>query len=269
MGRRAGPHHIPFLLVTTVCLGCCSSPSGNDQTPPDSLRTEEKEDGDGFGKAARGKGVVDLYVDSWIPHKFLMPTSPAESAKFYIGTIGYQAFGGDNRGTQKGGNARTRHWVSLELKPGGGFRVLGEVKRIGLTHGYWKTGGKWAKPNVDRAGDSGLSSHVKSDGGHVVVEMKGSAGNPLVAHAPSIDYEYSVRLAVVTNPDTQKREIRAWLSGSHDGYPNYSVWLGTKCLYVHDYGGHKQELESLFPPMEWEVPEPGGAVPSGVVPYPE
>lgn len=56
--------------------------------------------------------------------------------------------------------------------------------------------------------------------------INGSGDNPLVNPSPNIDYNVKVTLDW-TNSTSPKVSV----SGSHDGYPGYEVYLGTQRIY--------------------------------------
>jgi len=69
--------------------------------------------------------------------------------------------------------------------------------------------------------------------------------NPLVTLSPDIDYD----LELVIKYDALGGTYT--LSGSHDGFPCYEVFVGHQAIYTHDSG--TQTITSLFPPQEFSV----------------
>jgi hypothetical protein len=78
-----------------------------------------------------------------------------------------------------------------------------------------------------------------------------SADNPLASGVlwDNIDYDFTLILDF-TDPANPTYS----LSGSHDGFPAYEIYIGDKRIYDHDPISTGQGLPSLGPPMEYPVP---------------
>jgi hypothetical protein len=78
-----------------------------------------------------------------------------------------------------------------------------------------------------------------------------AADNPLVwTVSPDIDYDLEL-LVDFADP----RQPTYHLSGSHDGFPCYEMFVNDTLLYSHDSGS--ETLVSLFPPQEHSVNQSG------------
>ena len=77
-----------------------------------------------------------------------------------------------------------------------------------------------------------------------------SADNPLVSGAlwDNIDYDFTL---IIDLTDAQNPKYS--LTGSHDGFPAYEVYIGDKRVYEYDPIVTGEGLLSLGPPMEKDV----------------
>ena len=98
----------------------------------------------------------------------------------------------------------------------------------------------------ETAPKTGVTAHSVRAGNVVTVHIVGSVPNPLVLLLPNIDYEFefSIDFEDQNNP-------RFLLTGAHDGFPNYEVYVNERQVYGYVHGD--QWPISLFPPMEWIV----------------
>jgi Protein of unknown function (DUF3238) len=62
--------------------------------------------------------------------------------------------------------------------------------------------------------------------------------------APAIDYDFEF---------TFDAYGACRLSGKHDGFPAYEVFVDGKLMYSHDPRDTGERPESLFPPMEHDI----------------
>lgn len=82
----------------------------------------------------------------------------------------------------------------------------------------------------------------------VRVDFSASAGNPLQLGAPAIDWAFTVTV------DSTNSSVPTYtLTGSHDGFPGYDVYIGSQLIYGHDPTVTGDGVGSLFPPMEYSV----------------
>lgn len=203
--------------------------------------------------ATSNQGVIDVMVEAWIPDATIQ--APPGS--------GYDYFYGDGRGLKKHGSARMSHWLKIQLAPGGGVTPLDEKRGCGETYGLSR--GKLYKAT---APTTKMTSKITTSGTDVIIKINGAANNPLVKGSPDVDCYFTLRLRVVTLKNGQRR-IHCWLSGQHDGFPNYWVWVGPQNLHVHEHKLGSQSPWSLAGWGEWKVAPPANGNPTAVVNYPE
>lgn len=190
---------------------------------------------------------VSLYFDAFIPQdKIENPQAIISSSDF---------FKGDNRGFEYGGSYRIRQTYLIDL-------LAENPKPIALSQDVGPTTGLDSNGNVvarGQAGNEGLSVEVSREGEKVESEVVATATNPLVPFAPALDYEYDLSLELA-------QENLLWtLTGDHDGFPAYSVYIGETLVYSHDPIKEGQSPLSLFPPKEFEVDESGTLMVSDVL----
>lgn len=78
-----------------------------------------------------------------------------------------------------------------------------------------------------------------------------NASNPLVNLAPGIGYTVTIT-ADYTTPSTPKYSI----SGTHDGFPAYEIYINGTRVYQHDPMATGDGPGSLFPPEEYTISIP-------------
>lgn len=76
-----------------------------------------------------------------------------------------------------------------------------------------------------------------------------NSNNPLVTGSPAINY--TLKLTINRDSNTYT------LTGTHDGFPAYEVYINGKRIYEHDPLETGEGLGSLFPPEEHSVNETG------------
>ncbi len=171
-------------------------------------------------------------------------------------------FEGDKRSWDKDGEARIKQkftLISVASVDSDGFLEGSEHKSCGETRSYDKptsldtagnltatakadtVKGKPLKIDWDTASTSGISIATPSKPATRKVKLKfdGSAGNPLVT-GPAIDYNLEIELDTT---DPEKTTYK--LTGTHDKFPSYEVYINGKRVYEHDESGHSPI--DLFP----------------------
>jgi hypothetical protein len=76
-------------------------------------------------------------------------------------------------------------------------------------------------------------------------------GNPLRPDGPGINADLTVTLQQTRGGPVQYR-----ITGAHDGFPGYLLFLNDDEIYRFDPRAEGQTPLSLFPPMEWDVAVP-------------
>ena len=84
----------------------------------------------------------------------------------------------------------------------------------------------------------------------VEVFCKAAASDPLVFGAPDLDYEFTI---IIDRTDPSQPVYSH--TGSHDGFPDYEVFINHKLIFGFDAVANNQTAISLEPPMEWDVDE--------------
>lgn len=82
----------------------------------------------------------------------------------------------------------------------------------------------------------------------VIVTMKMSTGDPLVAGAPHIDWELIITLFTW---DPLRPEYT--ITGDRDGYPAHDIYINTVLVDSHDPTVTGEGIISLYPPMEHHI----------------
>jgi cell wall-associated NlpC family hydrolase len=83
--------------------------------------------------------------------------------------------------------------------------------------------------------------------GHTIIQALVIGANPLAAGSPTIDAD----LALDFYYDAGALKCR--VSGDHDGFPAYELYLDGRLVYSHDPVAQSQTPVSLFPPAEFDV----------------
>ena len=84
----------------------------------------------------------------------------------------------------------------------------------------------------------------------VKAHLYGGAGNPLVAGAPAIDWDLTLTI------DTSGATPHWTLTGAHDGFPAYEVYVNGQTLYTYSPGPGPYgfgDILKLFPPLDVNV----------------
>lgn len=161
--------------------------------------------------------MIDVWIDAFIPEGTLSLDGGLVS--------GYIGFYGDARGFEKGGGARLAQWLVLQIHPNGTFKILANRKSVGTTVGIRKD----MSTVTAKESASGLEATVRQSGTKIAIEIRGTGTMPLLTRSPAIEYQYVLELQAVRNGIACSRK------GRHDGFPNYSVWLGNRRIYGHEH----------------------------------
>ncbi len=84
----------------------------------------------------------------------------------------------------------------------------------------------------------------------VSITCRCEASNPLVTGAPAISYSIVI-IIDKTDPAAPKYSI----TGTHDGFPAYVIYINNKRVYQYDPLATGEGPLSLFPPEEHDVNE--------------
>lgn len=109
----------------------------------------------------------------------------------------------------------------------------------------------------DRGFASTSNMHVdvtRVNAHQVKAHLYGGAGNPLVSGAPDIDWDLTLTI------DTSGSKPHWTLSGKHDGFPAYEVYVDGQTLYTYSPGPGPYglgDIVKLFPPLDITVNSSG------------
>lgn len=164
---------------------------------------------------------------------------PAPAVKGPLGT-----FGGDGRSFKaSGGTARTTQKVLVETDPGRrASPIISKAADIGETHLLADDGSIAKSATASSEGMKATGS--RDDSGSAVIQIKGSADNPLATPSFSIDYD----LQVEASPSGRSISM----TGTQDGFPAIEVYVTnssgqTTTLYQFDPASVNNGVMSLFP----------------------
>lgn len=175
-----------------------------------------------------GEEQFDVVVDVYIPFPSVMN------------------FAGDNRGPSLDPKRTSRmvQTASVESDPNiSQSPILNSTAETGTTTAFlpfapYVATGKASTENMTTTG-----SRTNANGGdNATVNINGSASNPLIP-APAIDYSFQITLTPGQAPS---------VSGSHDGFPAYTVTVldkNGKVVGTYQYTPQSEsEVGKLFPP---------------------
>ena len=157
-------------------------------------------------------------------------------------------FGGDNRNASWDGSYRTYQKFTIDTGPTD--YSVSYYEDTGTTYRYtYDLFGNLIGTSSGKAPLSDLSYTKRISGGNLYLDCRVSSSNPLVAGAPAIDYEFTVRV---------NRTGGVQLTGKHDGFPAYEFWRkksggSAELIWSHDPRKTGEGLGSLLPPMEHDV----------------
>lgn len=240
-----------------------------------------------YGVVAEPIGTVSRAVD--IKLRVFIP-APAVS----LDLPGTDAFAGDNRSfSYSGGTSRAEIHATLTFGSQHRWPQL-QVHNIafGTTHaydqadtsdvagkpGWWKSINSGATPtatdtlartadNLDIAQSYTYPPTAESywpEGPIAALAyLKVNAANPLQSLAPAINADLYLYLKEYNG------KIYYKLSGTHDGFPAYELYVDQCRIYSHDPAAQNQSPASLFPPSEYSVGEPGITAGWAELPCPE
>jgi hypothetical protein len=101
------------------------------------------------------------------------------------------------------------------------------------------------------ASTDGMHVDVTRVNAHQVkAHLYGGAGNPLVFGAPAIDWDLNLTI------DTSGSKPHWTLTGAHDGFPAYEVYVNGQTLYTYSPGPGPYgfgDILKLFPPLDVSV----------------
>lgn len=154
----------------------------------------------------------------------------------------YHEFSTDSRNIPtKGGSARQWTYVVVDLCSDH-TEVL-KIHGVGESHGFkleWNDANQRFEEVMykARADASGMTETVSAlQQGHVKIHMKASTAIPFIRAiphmktgpqvAPAIDYEYTITLSKIGN------KVKADITGTHDGFPGYEIYIGKMLVYYH------------------------------------
>jgi uncharacterized protein DUF3238 len=180
-------------------------------------------------------------------------------------------FAGDDRGFDANATSfRTRQTVGLVSEQSASSSGVGTpaVEAVGESKAYAPdalAGDDRIDPADDDAtlGDCHLlhargtastsNMHIdvtRVNGHQVKAHLYGGAGNPLVAGAPAIDWDLTLTI------DTSGATPHWTLTGAHDGFPAYEVYVNGQTLYTYSPGPGPYgfgDILKLFPPLDVNV----------------
>ena len=182
---------------------------------------------------------VSFYFDAFIPQATI------GNPQGIISSI--DLFEGDNRGFEYRGSYRARQTFSVDLLAEDP-QLIALDQDTGETIGLDSDGNEVAR---DKANTNGFDVDVDREGESIKIEADVRVGNPLVSLSPNIDYDYELSVSV------SDKQLNWELTGDHDGFPAYSVYIGEELIYGHDPIAENQTAFSLFPPAEFSVNESG------------
>jgi hypothetical protein len=217
-------------------------------------------------------GQFDISFSSFIPSDHV---GGPPNARCGFPPLNRLSFEGDNRGFSASATKfRTRQIVSVaadEAVDDDGLIAGTDKNLVGATRSYAPDA--LADGKIDAADDDGVLGDCKLlhaegtastsdmhidvtriDEKKVQVHLHGGAGNPLVFGAPDIDWDFSLEIDVSGSSPT-------WtLTGDHDGFPAYEIYINGKTIYTYSPGTPPfgfNDLRALFPPLDVSVSKSG------------
>jgi hypothetical protein len=200
--------------------------------------------------------IVSIYADAFIQLDRLP----------FVPPFPYFAFEGDGNGRPFARlPGRCRIWSQITVDLTAPSPVVSQGHDSNPTTGYYyksKTyvgpAGPYQLPDTSveysdtaKAGTGGMTESASRSGSSVVVSLRGVGTNPIQLGAPAIDYAYNITLTPAG--DLLKYSV----SGSHDGFPWYGLFIGDALVERHHAYERDQTPLSLFPPMEFGVSTSG------------
>lgn len=181
---------------------------------------------------------------------------------------GTTIFEGDNRTFNKNATSfRCRQKVTVVpveslnasgLKPGSIENLVGTTRKYDPATSLDSQGNLTAAARADMVQgppmmlEYGVASnadmHVsvtRSGARRLRVMLQGSAANPLVFSAPAIDWNIIIDIDA-----TDRGRPKYTVTGSHDGFPAYELYLFDQRIYAYDPVAAGETPLALFPPMD-------------------
>jgi hypothetical protein len=212
--------------------------------------------------------MLDITINTFIPDDHY--PCPSYTPCYWYGERGWTGTG-DDRSWNRYGSSRTTQIVAI-LQPrssaylidgapmydvgrsetydidtsvDGGFRLTSEA-RNDWTWGYpMKL--EWGYP-------SGATLQCNTTGNSAVnmeLHCQGNEATPLIWYAPGITYDFYIDFWFHADDANESIRVEYLVRGSHDGFPNYEIYVGNQLIYSHDYVAHGQSIASLGPPAEF------------------
>ncbi len=178
-----------------------------------------------------GNEVFSIVVRSYIPNAYVFTPFPVPAV-----------FLGDNRGPRpNAASYRTEQSAIIETDPNiSANPLLSSSSAVGTTVGIFPS--LEAPYTTVESGQSeptfslSVSRTDANSGNNAVINLSGSAGNPLVAAPASlknIDYQFQLTIT-----PTKDGRFTIGVSGSHDAFPSYEIYVtpqGGKATQVYQF----------------------------------
>jgi len=178
---------------------------------------------------------VDVYMDAFIPYAKVKTPDPTAVHSYYPYRP-YHAYGGDNHMEPiKKGSARIWYTVEVDLcKPEN--PLIDKKHGVGLSKAYYYTKDKYGRITGEafdsKYGDtSSLKEQISVIQGQIPkvnVHITASAPIPFGLMPPTVDLDINIQLNRIGS------NVVYAISGTHDGFPDYSIFIGDKNVYFHD-----------------------------------
>ena len=197
------------------------------------------------------------------PLLYFDPDGKAEfkvTVRTYIPNANVGPFLGDYRGPQsEGGTNRTQQIVRVETDPKvSGQPLLSATGETGRTIAVLPTGSPGVPLVLTGKAQGEFSAGAKrteaNKGNNVLLNVEGSASNPLVPLAPAIDYSFQIGITPGSE-GTPKVSV----TGSHDAFPAYEIYVADErgnVISVYQFTPRAGDVYKLFPPSDdVKIPE--------------
>jgi hypothetical protein len=230
---------------------------------------------------ASDKSAKLLKVDAVTINSFIRQDNVNNPFNFFPGAD--KIFHGDNRGFDESGSYRTQQKFSVVAQQAADANGLlddaytddsdgnGEYRNAsGITAEYDKSSSLDANGKLTQAardditlndgflkidqGQAGIEnmsiSPIRLSDGKVKIVCIGSASDPLISNAPSLDYNFAI-----TIDRTNSSSPVYSLTGIHDGFPDYEIYINNTQVFGFDAVARGQTSLSLFGNGDWDVDE--------------
>lgn len=226
-----------------------------------------------------GRVIVEIGTNAFIPEEWV------KNPDFTTGG----SLGGDNReigqrpAGKRAGSSRIETFIYVELDQEKGPVYVWKEWLLGKSrlrkwnavyNGHFVLADHGAgEANQDAKRNRSVFSRNQWDTVEVTISVTAGLPPKFAAGAPSIDYELRIELEQRENPNTGDLYASYKITGSHDGFPNYEVWIGGNVVYGYDHRtaalakpvvkdksvihyGDQSPL-ALYPPMDINVKTQG------------